>query len=511
MVAETSQPLGQALALLRQGRRLDGETLLLREIETAESQRSFFGRSRGSAKVNRTTPASPAHAAALFDLGQYWVACEDPERAIPALRLASALTPTDSRSRRDRLTYEMNLGSVLELAGQLDEAEAVLRTNVDERRSFYGDGSEGLAWGLEPLAAVLLAQGHLEDAGHLAGQALDILWQAGSPRIASVLALVGAIRSAQGAEPPLVPRFDALAAELKLQTLEVAVHRARIVRDVPELNVADELVARCSSIAGGETRVRAARAGLFHVARSMGAHVIAASVARAVAEAQDASGDARGAALGFDALAQELVALERQSEAEAAFAEGERRSRALGDRLVLAHTLRNCGLMLAEQGQPGWREKLEAALASAESAGAPANGEELARAAGALGVQLQHAGELERAIALLARAATIGEQALPPADSDLYAIRAHLEAVRAGKTCGCGPARTVEQRHALEAAITALVQQSLPSGLVDWLEIGADGDWHVHAVRELESEDEGILIYRALEHALAQVRAGTRD
>lgn len=177
MSAKTSQSLQQALTLLRQGRRVEGETLLVRAVDAARQSRSLLGRLRGAADGERATPSSPAHAAALFDLGRYLLACDDPQRAVSPLRVASALEPSDAASTRDRLTYGMNLGETLQLAGHLEEAEAVLRANVEERRSFYGEGSEGLAWGLEPLADVLLAQDRLTEAAELASQALEILWK----------------------------------------------------------------------------------------------------------------------------------------------------------------------------------------------------------------------------------------------------------------------------------------------------------------------------------------------
>jgi tetratricopeptide (TPR) repeat protein len=513
MAVGNANSLDRALALMRQDRRLEGETLLLHHVESASSQKSFLNRLPGRPHGEVASPASPEHAKALFDLAHYLLACEDPGRAVPPLRLASALKPTDDQSKRDRLTYGMNLGQALHLAGHLEEAERVLRANVADRRGFYGDGSEGLAWGLEPLAGVLLARGSLGDAKQSADQALSILWRARSPQVANVLPLVGAIQAASGANPPFVPLFGELPVQLKLDALDDALFRARIARDRPSLEVAEELTTRCASagLPGSERRIANAWAKLFFAARSIGAYDVALAAARAGLEGHRRSGDEGGILSSLDAIAMQLADAGRIDEAQAAFAESVAEARGRGNRLALAHSLRNWGLVLSDGGEPGWREKLEEALTTAEAAGEPSNREEVARACGALGIRVQHEGDTVRVRELLERGVALGAQALPQTDSDLFAMRTHLEAVRAGKTCGCSPEGTVEQKHAFEAAITALAQKSLPAGLLERAEFGENGNWSVKLTRQLESEDEMRLVFRALDHALAEMRAGTRD
>lgn len=510
MTANTSPVLDQALALLREGRRVEGETLLIRAVEAERSQRSFVGWFGRMDQHGGSAPISRGQAAALFDLARYLLACDDAKRAIPPLKQASGLTPTDDASRRDRMTYGMNLGQALQLAGRLEEAESVLRANVAERQSFYGDGSEGLAWGLEPLGSVLLARRCHDEAARATDQALDILWKAGSPRVAFVLVLAGAIRAAIGSEPPFVPRFDDLSGQLKLDTLDASLIRAEHLRDEASVAVAEEVVRRCASEFGDDPRMGSAWVKLFHTAKSIDAFDVAVSAARAFFESMEASGKPTQAAQALDALATTLAEAGRIDDARTAFADSERRARALGDSLLLSHTLRNCGLALADANEPGWREKLEQAIATADAVGEPANREQVAKASGALGIRLQHEGEVGRAHELLERAVALGTEAMPPGDPQLFAMRTHLESVRAGKTCGCSPEGTIEQKHAFEAAILAVAQRSLPSGLLEGVEMGEDGHWKVNLTRQMESEEEAQLMVRALQQALAEVSASAR-
>jgi len=500
-----SRLLDQAMELLRAGRRVDGETLLAEAIEVTAARPSFlgplFGLDRGRSGAART----PAQAAALFDLGQYLVACGDSVRAIAAMRKASAMRPVDDESRRDRITYGMNLGEVLQSVGELENAESVLRENVADRRAFYGEASEGLAWGLEPLASVLLARGRREEAAVVAEQALEILSKAGSVRVASVLPLVGAIRASGDAAPPFVPHLDALPDELKLAVMNAALLRVRVARDSWAAAIAQEVIARCARLLAAGEQIASAWAELFRSAGAAGAHEVSVSAARAYVDLQDGRGEKRLVVQGLEGLAQALEAAGHLDGAAGAWAEAEGCARKLGDPLVIAHALRNRGLFLADAGKDGWRPLLEEALVTAEAVGPPRNKEEVVRARGALGVRLQHLGEMERARQLLAEGLALAEKVLHAADPDLFALRTHLEAVKAGKVCGCAPKGTVEQKHALEAAVTELARLSLPEGLLDRAELGVDDHWNVRLARK-PREGELELVNRALQHALAELR-----
>jgi hypothetical protein len=62
------------------------------------------------------------------------------------------------------LSYRLNLGMVLRMAGRLDGAETELRHGAEDRLAFYGREHPGYAFGLEPLAEVLLQRGNASEA-----------------------------------------------------------------------------------------------------------------------------------------------------------------------------------------------------------------------------------------------------------------------------------------------------------------------------------------------------------
>ena len=78
MAGGNSPTLDQALALLRQGRRVEGETLLLRaaERESDSSRKPFLNGLSGRSRGDAAAPVSREHAAALYDLARYLPACD---------------------------------------------------------------------------------------------------------------------------------------------------------------------------------------------------------------------------------------------------------------------------------------------------------------------------------------------------------------------------------------------------------------------------------------------------
>jgi hypothetical protein len=51
-----------------------------------------------------------------------------------------------------------------------------------------------------------------------------------------------------------------------------------------------------------------------------------------------------------------------------------------------------------------------------------------------------------------------------------------------------------------------MARASLPEGLLDRVEIGADLDWSIHLARIAESDAEVELVHRTVRQALAQLR-----
>src|SRR5579872_3876999 len=130
--------LNEAITLLRAGEPARAEEVVARAARQAKER---FG------------PDSAAYAAAANDLGCVLLWTGQQRQALAAFRTACAVEfPGTGQEARDYLTRLMNLGTALEQAGDLAEAEEVLRRGLEGRRAFYGADHPGYAFGLEPLA-----------------------------------------------------------------------------------------------------------------------------------------------------------------------------------------------------------------------------------------------------------------------------------------------------------------------------------------------------------------------
>src|SRR5262249_5281571 len=152
-------------------------------------------------------------------------------------------------------------------------------------------------------------------------------------------------------------------------------------------------------------------------------------------------------------------------------------------------TLRNAGLYLAKHDRDAGLARLRAAV---DVADAPA--EERARSCAALGIQLQHAGELTEARELLASATS----ALDPAHPDAICAKSHLRAIEEKGSCGCGD--TLEEVH---AQVERIVRERLPEGLLDRIEF-QEGNVGIHVTRVL-TDDEARLVADTVGLAMAEM------
>src|SRR5206468_1013200 len=100
---------------------------------------------------------SPQLARAYNDLGSVLMQLGRYGAAVEAFKGAcDGPMPTEDPARGDRLTYRTNLGLALQYAGEFDEAEKILRENLDARKEAYGPEHVGYAFGQETLADLLL-------------------------------------------------------------------------------------------------------------------------------------------------------------------------------------------------------------------------------------------------------------------------------------------------------------------------------------------------------------------
>ena len=174
-IFETSPNMKRAVELLHAGRTVEAEEEMARAAQVAEA-------THGTDHPNTAT--------AYNELGTILLNVQNLPAAIDAYRRAcSGLMPTDDQPLRDRLTFLMNLGMALQYANQLKEAEDVLIEGLKARGKYYGTKHPGYAFGLEPLATLLMRKGRLDEAIEMFNAVVENFWSNGHPRVARALAL----------------------------------------------------------------------------------------------------------------------------------------------------------------------------------------------------------------------------------------------------------------------------------------------------------------------------------
>jgi tetratricopeptide (TPR) repeat protein len=476
-------PFDIACALLREGRLADAEQLMVKELRAAERRHG-----RGS----------PEWASAQCDLGNILLGGDQPKRAVECFRSAcSGPVPKEPGARKDHLTYQLNLALVLAMTGRLDEAEAEMRRNLDERLAFYGREHAGYAFGLEVLADVLFQRGNIGEARKVADEMVANLWRNGHERVAAALALRAELVTAQGGNEPLFPRLEQLPDKILKQLAAEVTSRARrhpdrtfaalsgLVTvldarlgpdDQATLNALSCLANTSHDLGNEEGRVEAIRKVLASYDRQ-GRTEDALKAASGLARAQSDAGDITGALQTFE------------------------QAQPLADRIgrpeLSSQLLRNWGLALAEAGQLTEAEqRLRAAVAAA---GRGYDGEMLGRAQVALGLFLQHHERLAEA----RETVEAGLANLDAAHPDAVCGRSHLGAISAGQGCGCG-----DVRGAMADAFREFVAGRLPQDLLARLDVTIeDGNFNVKAeLRREPTEAELEQLNQVVSGATAEFR-----
>jgi tetratricopeptide (TPR) repeat protein len=469
---QLSPSMQQAVQLLKEGKAADAEALLARAARDAEAR---FGR------------GSPAYAIAQNDLGNLHSHFGDLKRAAAAYRLAcDGPLPADTQARRDRLTYLVNLAGTLEGLGDLDGAERAHRDSVAGRREFYGADHPGYAFGLEPLAALLLRRGKAQEALPALNEAVDILWQNGHPRVASALALRAEAFKALGDPAPPFAGLQNLPDNLVTELANTALERSRKTDPVWARQVLADVLTLFDERFGPDHRytlnVLAAVANHEADMGERGDHAIRLRAIRRALRAFDRLGRDDEALHALQGLAVALGQAGQNDEAVAAYQDALGRALEAGNRAVGSQVRRNYGLFLAELNRPeGAEQQLRAALADGEAA---QDAERWGRAEASLGIFLMHQNRAAEAGPLLEAAL----RRLDPAHPDTVYARHHLNALQAGQPCNCG-----DSWEALAEQLRAYVLRQVPEGLLADLQLRfEDGDVKVGAYLAREATPEEL-------------------
>ena len=471
-------------ALLREGRLVEAEAVLAREVQAV------------TAKHGR---GSPAWASAQCDLGNILINADQLDRAIECYRNAVTVAPNgDPQHRKDHLTYRLNLGLALRLAGRLDEAEAELHQGAEARLAFYGRDHAGYAFGLEPLADVLLLRGNVAQARQVIDEAVGTFWRNGHERVATALALRAEILHAGDSGEPLFADLDRLPDDIVEQVVGAALRRVGQVEPATSRDVITHLVATLEARLGPDSQATLnALSTLANLGSDLGDHAGRIDAIQRVLASYQRQGRAEEVVMAALGLA--------MAQGDAGDAEGGLRTYAMAystarplDRPELtSQVLRNWGLALNEAGQAGPAEqRLSEAVAQARRG---ADYETLGRAQVALGLFLQHEGRLAEAQATLDEALSI----LDPAHPDTMIGRSHLGAVLAGRTCGCG-----DLEDTVADAFRQFVLSKLPPGLLTELDVALqDGDFQIKVeLRREPTEEELERLNGVMRSAYAEFR-----
>lgn len=472
----------QAMKLLREGHAVEAEGLL----EEAQNQvKAEFGE-------NSTQLAS-----ALADRAMFLASLQDIGRAVQYLRQACAIDAPGEQAFRDRLTNLMNLGDLLRVLGEFEDAERVLRLGLQGRSTFYGETHAGYAFGLEPLAAVLSVIGRDHEALELIEKAIGILKAVQNPQLVSALATRSTIAVALGKEP-----FDDLEYLTEEQFTRLLIEISSRVGDVDAVHQCEAMDSLDDIICKrfGETSVMRIRLATdkSEVARQGGLFTHREAALTFVYQEYLRRNERKMALEALLGLALAYSDTGHLSQADETYQECEKLARAIGDSAYLAKTLRNTGIFYSENAQLEKAEKhMSEAVVLAKQAG---DRVKLGEAQVALGIFQQHHGRPDEAKILLES----GIELLDPAHPHALMARSHLTAIVKGKGCGCG-----DMSGAIGQALEELVMPHIPKGLIDSIQvtIRKDGSPHVNVTLERAlSNEEKELLDRVINQALNELR-----
>lgn len=436
------------------------------------------------------------YAAAMFNVACVLCGIDEFSRAADACRTATAIPATDQASQKDRLTYWMNLGDILIRTGQLDEAEQVLRSSLTERKAFYGVDHPGFAYGLAPLADLLIQRGKFREALPVAEQAVNINWQAGNDQVASDLVIRAyALAGAGEATPPMFDEWAALPPKLQHDLLSACIEQSE--RRSPQLSQLVLQTLRSTMLrhpAADPSLLLNTTILLANMAQQTQDHVVRIEANRAAVDLAKQMRDPKVVIEAWQGLADAYDQAGQHDQVADAYRQALQAAQQSNQPVLAAGVLRNHAVYADQQDRHNEAAQLHArAVEIAETSGDRVM---LARCLGAYGIFAHHRGQIDAAGPLLTRA----EKLIPPDNADAFYIINHLRALERGEPDPCGS----HPELAINELLERLVRDHLPDGLLKEISVD-DGGVKVQLAREPQP-DEMVLLERVMRHATAQVR-----
>ncbi|GGO16182.1 hypothetical protein GCM10010116_32650 [Microbispora rosea subsp. aerata] len=487
-MSRSPSPLDIAYGLLDEGRLVDAEQVLVRELRAAERRHG-----RGS----------PEWASAQCDLGNLLFSAGQLGRAVECYRSACSHPPSAGHPEayKDHLTYRLNLATVLAQAGRLDEAEDELRRNLRERHDFYGPDHPGYAFALEPLADVLLRRGDIGQARRAAEEAIGVFWRHGHERVATALALRAEIVVAGGGGEPAFTDLERLPDDVVEQIALTVMSRADHAAAIGGALLTSLLTGLVSALEerfGPDHQLTLnALSQLANAGRDIGDETGRVQAIEKVLASYDRQGRAEDALMAALGLAMARDDAGDTAGALATYEQAWARADRIGRPELRAQVLRNWGLALSAAGRTAEAERrLREAVAEADLGHDP---EMLGRSRIALGLFLQHQERLAEARQVV----EAGLSTLDVAHPDAITGRSHLGAIARGCACGCG-----DVQGTIAEAFREFVMARLPRDLLEDLDVTVeDGDFAIQVrLRREPRPDEIEQMNRLIESANAEFR-----
>lgn len=383
------------------------------------------------------------------------------------------------------------------IRGRLDEAETELRQNLQERLSFYGREHPGFAFGMEPLADVLLRRGNVREAREAVEEALANFWRNGHERVATALALRAEIVRAGAGDEPTFVGLEQLPDEIVEQTAVAVRSRSGGDPAVRRAVITDLITALETRFGPDHQATLNALSHLANAGRDTGDEAGRVDAIQKVLASYDRQGRAEEALMASLGLAMAQSDGGDMAGSLRTYAEARVRADGIGRPELISQVLRNWGLALSEARVPDEAERrLREAVAAADTGH---DYETLGRARIALGLFLQHQERLAEAREVV----QAGLATLDVAHPDAVVGRSHLGAIEAGRSCGCG-----DMPGAIAEAFREFVVGRLPGDLLERLDVTVDDqNFKVDVKLHREpTEDELRYMNRVIESANGEFR-----
>ena len=387
--SDISPALEKALTFIQAGDEKAAEETALQAVRDADA-------AHGS--------GSPELARAYNDLGSVLMQLSRFGAAVEAFKGAcDGPFPSEDPARTDRLTYQTNLGLAYQYAEKFDEAEKVLRENLETRQTVFGPEHVGYAFGQEQLADLLLRQKRANDALELLNPAVATFFKQRHPRVAHAIALRAEALRANDRPEDAFANLNPLPDEIIAEIGQTALSRVNLIDPTLSRMVLGDLDQLLTKRFGENhplvLRLVTAQADLEGEQGKAGDARLRERAVRRAVSICDRLNQPKDAIQAVLTLARVQVDGGKPEVALATYADAVKRADGQGDAARLAQARRDWGQLLAAlKRAEGAERQLRQAVADAERSG---DAILVGRIKVTLGVFLQHAGRADDAKSVL--------------------------------------------------------------------------------------------------------------